>query len=297
MYTPIASHKLPENPSLTRFAPCCTKGVQYAVLAGFIFLGALSTAAAADFSGSLKGVSITDAQATNRPPAAAFTYSISGNTVSFDASGSSDPDGTISQYKWDFGDGTTGSGAQLQHVYSAQTAMPVTLTIIDNQNGVTLSQKEITFAEPVNKSINFQPSTAPVPTGFLMDSGAALNATNGYGWTSPPLSLGTRDRDSSLSLNQAYDTFIHIDPTGIWEMVLPNGTYSVTVCIGDATYPDGSDTVLAEDVPIIVNQSLSTTTRWIEKTAQIVIADGRLTLKFIGSIPNAKLCWVKVVSI
>lgn len=275
----------------TRLASLLTWGVRYAALVGLFALALFTNATAANFSGSLTGVTITDAQATNKPPVAAFTYTISGNTVAFDASGSTDPDGTISQYKWDFGDGTTGTGVQTQHTYGKQTTTIVTLTLVDNNNGIALYEKPLAF--PI--SVNFQPANVPIPSGFVVDSGAVFSTTTGYGWTSPPLSLGTRDRDSSLSPDQSYDTFIHVDPTGVWEITLPNGTYSVTVCVGDPTYPDSSNTVQAENVIIVDHQIINTTTRWITKTADVSVADGRLTLKFTGSSPYTKLCWVKIV--
>jgi hypothetical protein len=58
----------------------------------------------------------------NQPPVAAFTSSTSGLTASFNGSGSSDPDGTISSYAWTFGDGTTGSGATVSHTYGRDHA-------------------------------------------------------------------------------------------------------------------------------------------------------------------------------
>lgn len=59
--------------------------------------------------------------------------------VRFDASLSSDPDGSIVSYHWDFGDGTTGEGISVSHKYPQaggfyQGGYEVTLTIKDNQN-------------------------------------------------------------------------------------------------------------------------------------------------------------------
>jgi PKD repeat protein len=145
-------------------------------------------------------------------------------------------------------------------------------------------------------AVNFQPAGASTPNGFAVDSGSTFSTTRGYGWSTSPNSLGTRDRDSSLSPDQSYDTLIHVAPTGVWEMTVPNGTYSVTVVIGDPRAPDTINTVQAENVTIINKESLSSSKLWIERTSQVSVADGRLTLKFPGSSPYAKLCWVKIVS-
>lgn len=66
------------------------------------------------------------------PPVASFYYSASGTWVDFNASGSYDPDGSIVSYAWNFGDGTTGSGAVVNHVYPYEGSFPVTLTVTDN---------------------------------------------------------------------------------------------------------------------------------------------------------------------
>jgi PKD repeat protein len=48
--------------------------------------------------------------------------------------GSSDPDGTIVDYDWDFGDGTGGTGAQVSHTYTAPGLYFPELTVKDNGN-------------------------------------------------------------------------------------------------------------------------------------------------------------------
>ena len=53
-------------------------------------------------------------------------------TVNFDARQSYAPDGSISQYAWDFGDGTTGSGYISFHAYQNKGIYQVNLTVTDN---------------------------------------------------------------------------------------------------------------------------------------------------------------------
>ncbi len=52
--------------------------------------------------------------------------------VLFDGSGSSDPDGAITSWSWDFGDGTQASGINVRHRYAASGRFPVTLTVTDD---------------------------------------------------------------------------------------------------------------------------------------------------------------------
>lgn len=65
------------------------------------------------------------------PPVANFTMFPNAGTVDFDASSSTDDVG-IASYKWDFGDGTFGSGKTTRHIYSAPNQWyNVTLTVFD----------------------------------------------------------------------------------------------------------------------------------------------------------------------
>ena len=74
--------------------------------------------------------------AVNQPPNADFTSNPSSGTapltVSFDASASTDPDGSIASYTWDFGDGSApASGVQVSHTYTALGNLNVRLTVAD----------------------------------------------------------------------------------------------------------------------------------------------------------------------
>lgn len=55
-----------------------------------------------------------------------------GQQVTFDGSGSYDPDGTITSYDWDFGDGNNASGMIVTHTYASTGNYTATLTVTDN---------------------------------------------------------------------------------------------------------------------------------------------------------------------
>lgn len=74
--------------------------------------------------------------AGGRPPVASFTVDLGvapvGQSLGFDASDSYDPDGSISTYSWDYGDGGTGEGASTLHVYEESGEYLVVLTVVDD---------------------------------------------------------------------------------------------------------------------------------------------------------------------
>ncbi|MEU4445178.1 PKD domain-containing protein [Actinosynnema sp. NPDC050801] len=88
-------------------------------------------------------------------PTASFTASCSSTTpsCSFDASASSDPDGTVSSYAWEFGDGKTGSGVKPSHTYSTAGAYTVKLTVTDNSGKTaTTSRRAVAGPQPPTAS-------------------------------------------------------------------------------------------------------------------------------------------------
>ena len=86
--------------------------------------------------------------APNVLPTASFTSSVNDLALAVDAGGSSDPDGTLSSYAWDFGDGTTGTGKTASRTYSAAGVYNVKLTVTDNRNGTATISKSVTAIAP-----------------------------------------------------------------------------------------------------------------------------------------------------
>lgn len=84
----------------------------------------------------------------NQPPVATFTYTVSNLAVSFNASGSTDSDGSIVSYAWTFGDGTTGSGVTASKTYAAAGTYTVTLTVTDDDGATGTQSKSVTVTAP-----------------------------------------------------------------------------------------------------------------------------------------------------
>lgn len=85
----------------------------------------------------------------NVAPVAAFASQESGLSSSVDATGSSDPDGTIAGYSWSFGDGGTATGVTASHQFAVAGTFPVTLTVTDNSGAVTSVTKQISVTGAV----------------------------------------------------------------------------------------------------------------------------------------------------
>jgi PKD repeat protein len=83
-----------------------------------------------------------------------------GNPVTFDGSGSVDPDGTIVSYDWDFGDGGTGTGVSPTHTYAGAGTYTVTLTVTDN-DGATDTATTTAELKAIEVTIDIKPGSYP----------------------------------------------------------------------------------------------------------------------------------------
>ena len=163
-------------------------------------------------------------------------------------------------------------------------------------------------AQPLTR-INFQPSTTAVPSGWLADTGAAYAASPGYGWLvggqPADRAANTRHRTAAsggitypagdvtrqtLILTQASSTAGTSD--GVWEYAVANGTYTVSVSVGDSGFLDSVHGVSAEGSALITGFAPSNGTPFATGTATVIVSDGKLTLNPTGT--NTKFNWVTI---
>ncbi|MGE4130792.1 MAG: PKD domain-containing protein [Bdellovibrionales bacterium] len=83
----------------------------------------------------------------NQAPSAVITLKTTGGIapllVLLDGSASSDPEGSPLSYDWDFGDGSSASGALVSHIYQSTGSFTATLTVRDNVNQSGVATRSI----------------------------------------------------------------------------------------------------------------------------------------------------------
>jgi PKD repeat protein len=96
----------------------------------------------------------------NQPPTASFTVSCDALACDVNGSASSDPDGSIASYAWDFGDGSTATGATASHTFAASGTYTVGLTVTDDDGASDSDTRSVTVAPEPPGGSSFVGSTA-----------------------------------------------------------------------------------------------------------------------------------------
>ncbi|WP_345076232.1 PKD domain-containing protein, partial [Brachybacterium paraconglomeratum] len=133
------------------------------------------------------GLSATTAQqiqvtGPNTAPLAVASTTMNGLTVTADGSGSSDPDGEVTEYSWDWGDGQASAGQIASHQYAEAGSYTVTLTVTDDRSGTAsiTTQVSVVHADPAAR---FDASSSGLAVQVdASTSSASDGATLTYAW-------------------------------------------------------------------------------------------------------------------
>jgi len=110
-------------------------------------------------SGDLATTQWGNCGGVNQPPTPDFAYSCDGLQCAFDANASSDPDGTVSEFAWDFGDGSGGSGLIINHGFSAAGDYLVNLQVTDDDGATASVARWVSAGEPASEPLVLTIST------------------------------------------------------------------------------------------------------------------------------------------
>jgi len=139
-----------------------------------------------DDSGNTGSTTKTVTVSENQSPTAAFVYSPTnpdvGERVHFNASDSTDPDGTIESYEWDFGDGRHGANVEVNHTYSSAGAYTVVLVVTDNSGNSDSASKVVTVGEALTASFTYTPSNPTITDPIEFDASGSSPAGTIDSW-------------------------------------------------------------------------------------------------------------------
>jgi hypothetical protein len=189
---------------------------------------AVRTEDAAGNASPLSSVVQTDANhapvADAGPP---LRQAIVASEVLFDARCSSDPDSDELSYEWS--NGLKGPMASLR--YDKPGSYEVTLTVSDGKLTATVATR-LVVGDAIR--VNFQPRRFPkTPEGFVPDEGAVYSRARGYGWRAVPAGTTGFFRRQVPGLTVEAATGLAFPSPAEWLCDLPNGTYRLTLGIGD----------------------------------------------------------------
>ena len=210
------------------------------------------------------------------PPTAAFNFTPVApkvrQTIQFNGSPSTDPDGTIVLYEWDLdGDGITdATGMTITHTYNNPDNYQVTLTVTDNDGLQDAAIRQVPVGTtPPDADFDFAPANPAIREVVTFDASDS-NDPDGrivaYEWDYPDVAGVVND--TGVSVNHAFNAA---------------GTYRVTLTVRD---DDGNQDVAINWVPVQTTPPVAriTFTPATPNTGQVVTLDGSTSTDADGTI-------------
>ena len=136
-------------------------------------------------SGKITRISIDIGQVLNEAPTAALNdlyWGVSEVSMEFDASDSTDDDGEIAEYFWDFSDGTTALGRKVVHRFSEPGENRISLTVQDERGAIDVASDTVnvfSLPTPIQESVQDVPSSNKWQSIDLTNMGSRIRLRTG----------------------------------------------------------------------------------------------------------------------
>ncbi len=172
----------------------------------------------------------------NQAPTAAFTETVAPLQVSVDAATSSDVDGTIVSYGWDFGDGKVATGRTATNTYAAAGTYAVRLTVTDDDGATGTVTRQVTVpAAAVNQPPTAAFTATTSPLQVALDAATSTDADGtiaAYAWD-----FGDGTTGTGAATTKTYAAA---------------GTYTVTLTVtdDDGATASTSQSVVVPGIPV-----------------------------------------------
>lgn len=154
---------------------------------------------------------------------------------------------------------------------------------------------QVASAPAVEVAYNYQPASFAVPSGYVMDRGAAFTTAAGFGWDK---SVSTEARVTSLEPHLNSYVYVTNTSAATWQMALAEGDYLVSLIVGSPAYT-GLHRVDIEGVRVVHDVATSDRQFYTVTDHPVHVADGYLTVRvggITGSTKKTKLCTLSIRS-
>jgi PKD repeat protein len=239
----------------------------------------------------------------NQAPTASLSVSCADLECSFDGSGSTDLDGAVTSYAWDFGDGATATGPQATHAYAAAGEYTATLTVTDDRGATGATTQAVTVAVTPDPEIAFVGVSAlnanqtsfrvTVPDGVQAGDGLLLIATTATTVTvGEPAGLTGWQVVSSVSMGGSNGA------TTVWQRVAADGDAGRPVTLTLSAIAKTGVTLLAYTgtstaAPVLAATASAETINQPAHTAPAVTVpgDGSLVVSYWADRSSTTTAW------
>ncbi|MEQ4203830.1 PKD domain-containing protein [Actinopolymorpha sp. B9G3] len=252
-----------------------------------------------DDSGATDSVEKTVTAADpDQPLAAKFSVSCDGLACDVDGGDSTDPSGAVQSYAWNFGDGTTATGATASHSYSSTGRFTVRLTVTGSDGKTAQSEQVVSVATPVSSvrfvgqaGSNANVKTHQVTIPASVAAGDRLLLLSTVNTTTPTASAPSGVGGWSSVGTKSASTMV----TRVWQKEASATDAGSTVQVALSDYAKGDLTVVAYRGPDPVVRTFAsaaeTTSRTTHTTPGVQGVDGAWLVSYWTDKSSATTQW------
>ena len=177
------------------------------------------------------------------------------DTITFDASASNDTDGSITNYTWDFGDGSKAYGMIVQHQYKFDRSYIVKLTVYDNDGAWDTIEKEVVVINiPPVANFTYTPVN-PIVGQLVQFNDSSYDMDGGIYIWQWDFGDGTTSNEKNPTHSYSKDGIYNVTLT-VWDNDYASNSTTKQIVVTDI-YPPHIENVTAYPNPQEINENVT----------------------------------------